>query len=234
MFILEGNIGAGKSTFLRLIKKKLPSLSINLEPIDTWQKDIYGQSLLANFYNDPKRWAYTFETTTMLSRVHEHLKDQQQSQHDILVVERSLYSGYHCFAYNSYQQGFLSEVEWMLYQQWFNLSVVSRCIPPQGFIYLRCSPDIAWQRIKKRSRLAEETISFEYIEQIHQQHESFLIDNSIMHESIKHIPILILDGNEEFEDNEIILHKHCAAIEQFIEMTSPHNNTALFQKIYSL
>ena len=77
MFILEGNIGAGKSTLLQLIKEQLPHISVALEPVDDWQKQIYGQSLLTNFYQNGKRWAYTFETFTMMNRAKEHIAIQE-------------------------------------------------------------------------------------------------------------------------------------------------------------
>ena len=69
MYILEGNIGAGKSTFLRLLSEHMPAIGISLEPVHNWQKEVYGQSLLANFYQEPRRWAYTFETMTMICRI---------------------------------------------------------------------------------------------------------------------------------------------------------------------
>ena len=62
MYIVEGNIGAGKSTFLQLIDTHMPDVSVALEPVNNWQNQIYGQSLLTNFYKNPKPWAYTLET----------------------------------------------------------------------------------------------------------------------------------------------------------------------------
>lgn len=49
MYIVEGNIGAGKSTFLNLIGIHMPHVSIALEPLNNWQSEEYGQSLLKNF-----------------------------------------------------------------------------------------------------------------------------------------------------------------------------------------
>ena len=118
MYILEGNIGAGKSTFLKMLANALPSISISLEPINNWQKQVYGQSLLTNFYQSPQRWAYTLETFAMMSRVQEHI--QEQKNNGCIIFERSVYSGHYCFAQNSYENGFMTELEWELYNHWFH------------------------------------------------------------------------------------------------------------------
>ena len=55
MYIVEGNIGVGKSTFLQLIHHLDPTIAIIPEPKENWAQRVYGQSLLANFYQDPQR-----------------------------------------------------------------------------------------------------------------------------------------------------------------------------------
>lgn len=218
MYILEGNIGAGKSTFLRLLSQQMPSVSISLEPVNNWQKEVYGQSLLANFYQEPKRWAYTFETMTMICRIQEHLVEQKHTK-QIRILERSIYSGHYCFARNSYEREFMNNLEWQLYQQWFNVLVQGKCLPPHGFIYLKVDPEISYERIKKRNRFAEKTISLAYLKQIHQRHEEFLIEKKEILNELMHVPILILDCNEEFETNSSKLKEHLIAVQDFLNNT---------------
>lgn len=230
MYILEGNIGAGKSTFLRLLKESMPSLQTVTEPVNNWQSSIYGQSLLTNFYEEPQRWAYTFELLTMICRVQDHLKEQED-EINTKVIERSIYSGYYCFARNSYAQGFMNDMEWKLYQEWFSLLIPHKCKPPKGFIYLRVSPEIAFERIKKRNRHAEKTLSFEYLKQIHKQHEMLLIKKEGILPHLKRVPVLILDCNNEFENNQDQLEAHLQAIQSFMIQTgaqiSPYDATQL-------
>lgn len=218
MYILEGNIGAGKSTFLRLAAQHLPDIKAILEPVNNWQHSVYGQSLLTNFYENPQRWAYTFELLTMICRVQDHLKEQDETP-AIKIVERSIYSGYYCFAHNSYAQGFLSETEWQLYEQWFSFLIPNKCQPPRGFIYLRVSPEVAYERIKKRNRHAEKTLSFAYLKQIHKRHEMFLLKKEGILPHLKRVPILILNCNEEFEQNPAQLHRHMHTIQSFLIQT---------------
>ncbi len=217
MYILEGNIGAGKSTFLRLVKQQLSDISIALEPMDNWQKQVYGQSLLTNFYQKPKRWAYTLETLTMMSRIMGHLAEQKHAN-ATRIMERSIYSGYYCFAHNSYAQGFMTGLEWHMYQEWFNV-LVKKCKNPRGFIYLRVTPEVAYERIRKRNRHAEKTLSLAYLKQIHHQHELFLLKKQHTISPLKDIPILVLDCNKEFETNMQEMHQHIHALQNFLMQT---------------
>ncbi len=227
MFIVEGNIGAGKSTLLTLIKKHLPHIPVTLEPVDDWQKQIYGQSLLTNFYQNSKRWAYTFETFTMMNRAKEHMS--MHAQNSIQIVERSVYSGYYCFARNSYEQGFMSHLEWELYLQWYTWLVAEKCAAPKGFIYLRVDPTIAYERIRKRNRYAEKTVPLSYLKQIHIKHEDFLITQTTIAPELKPIPVLVLDCDEEFATDPILLQQKLQQIEAFINATN--DNTMPTQPI---
>ena len=67
---IEGNIGAGKSTVLNVLKQKHPDWVFIDEPVDTWTalKNADGTNLLEHFYQDQVRWAYTFQNCALLSR----------------------------------------------------------------------------------------------------------------------------------------------------------------------
>lgn len=217
MYIIEGNIGAGKSTFLQLLAKHMPFVTISPEPLQNWQQQIYGQSLLTNFYQEPQRWAYTLETLTMMSRVKEHCSEQKRP--GFVVLERSVYSGYYCFAYNSYTQKFMTDVEWQAHNTWFNTLVPTSCKPPRGFIYLQVDPAVAYQRLKKRNRYAEKTVTLSYLEQIDQRHEELLIKKQNILESLKNVPVLTLNCNDEFETNADLLAEHLQSVQYFMHKT---------------
>lgn len=218
MYIVEGNIGAGKSTFLKLIDQHMSNVSVALEPLNNWQTQIYGQSLLTNFYQDPKRWAYTLETLTLMCRIKEHLSEQTLKT-PLRIVERSIYSGNYCFAKNGYEHGFLSEVEWLMYCQWFDF-LTTKCKKPKGFIYLEVSPETSFSRIKKRNRLAEKKLNLTYLKQINQKHQSFLHEKKEIDEKIKEVPVLTLSCDEEFESNPEQLKEHITQLELFFEKTA--------------
>lgn len=213
MYIVEGTIGAGKSTFLKMLSEMIPQITVKLEPVDSWQSQDMGASLLHNFYEHPTRWAYTFETFTMVKRIHEYL--QEKSENSLLIVERSVYSGHYVFARNSYENGFMSDLEWKLYCEWFEF-LTSKCLAPQGFIYLKVDPLIAFERIKKRKRSAEETLPLDYLYQIDKQHERFLHTKESVVNMLHAVPVLTLDCNEEFEQDPVQFAQQCQQIKDFI------------------
>ncbi|MBD3231450.1 hypothetical protein GF322_02190 [Candidatus Dependentiae bacterium] len=217
MYILEGNIGVGKSTFLKLIQTNLPEIQILTEPKDNWVNQIYGQSLLENFYKAPKRWAYTLETLAMICRSRDHLREQSNSNK--IIMERSIYSGHYCFAINGYKSGFFTPIEWSIYQKWVQFLLEQKCNPPKGFIYLKASPEICLARIKKRNRISEKKITLSYIKQLDQWHEKFLIKKEEVAENIKNVPVLILDCSQDFVQNQENLDKHLYKLNNFIEKT---------------
>ncbi len=61
---LDGNIGAGKSTLLAACRAAgLEGVDWVEEPVAEWLtlKNAEGKSLLALFYEDKRRWAYSFQ-----------------------------------------------------------------------------------------------------------------------------------------------------------------------------
>jgi deoxyadenosine/deoxycytidine kinase len=53
---------------------------------------------------------------------------------------------------------------------------------------------ISYERIKKRSRSGEESISLDYLKKLHEKHEMWLLKE----EASK---VVIIDVNEDFENN---------------------------------
>ena len=216
MYILEGNNGIGKSTLLKLIQKNIPHIQAIQEPVDAWATEHNNEdSLLARFYADAPRWSYTMETYTMMARVQEHLRVQKMQQ-PFRIMERSLYSGHYCFARNGYEQGFMTETEWAIYNKWFNFLVPQKCQAPKGFIYIKSAPEVCFERSLKRSRKGEETVPLKYFEQMHDQHERYLLEKENVLDSLKEVPVLILDGNHEFASNSELQKNHFDKIQEFL------------------
>ena len=158
---VEGNIGAGKSTFLRLLNKHFGESAIEVmqEPVHRWT-DCRGQNMLdvrerqgslalsvthrltdrcvQTFYKEPARYAYTFQSFAFITRLMEQQKAQVKP---IRILERSALSDY-CFARNCFETGLMNAVEWAAYQEWW--SFFSRSMPggPNGILYLYTTPDV--------------------------------------------------------------------------------------------
>ena len=57
---VEGNIGAGKSTFLEHFSK-VTAVEVFPEPVAKWQ-NMGGQNLLELQYSDPERWSHLVQS----------------------------------------------------------------------------------------------------------------------------------------------------------------------------
>ena len=215
MFIVEGNIGTGKTTFLKALRQSLPHVIVALEAVDYWQNESNNQSILQNFYTAPHRWAYSMETIALKTRIREHIA--QQASLTTHIVERSIYSGHYCFARNSFEQGFLNQLEWNIYQAWFNFLTAQQCLPPTGFIYLQADPKLSYERAIMRNRKGEESIPLAYLQQIHDKHEDFLVDKRNVHSSVINTPVLILDCSYDLLDDKKKLLNYVDQVQQFIQ-----------------
>lgn len=215
-FVVEGNIGTGKSTFLKVMGQYLDAQLV-FEPCDKWQNVGGSGNLLEAFYRDGKRWAYTFQTYAFITRVLAQEDHAKNNPHAFQLIERSVYSDRYCFAKNAYESGVMSELEWGLYSEWFEWIVTNRLEQPSGFIYLKSDPKVCYNRLKKRDRSEEAEVSLEYLELLHNKHEDWLVHKKNVASYLHDVPVLVLDCNEGFEDNKVIQREHARKIVEFLE-----------------
>jgi deoxyadenosine/deoxycytidine kinase len=187
---IDGNIGAGKSTFLRHLKDKYPNWHFIDEPVDAWTKfkDENDESLLEVFYKERKRWSYSFQNCALLTRVRSITKaiqdwqyqcklNPEMSKHNVFITERSVETDYNVFAKMLHDDGSLNKLEWDLYRQWYRFLIQSNQIDLAGIIYVNCSPKKCLERINIRAREGESVIPVEYLTNLHNYHKNW-IDNT--------------------------------------------------------
>jgi deoxyadenosine/deoxycytidine kinase len=214
-FIVEGNIGAGKSTFLAKLKKEL-FFDIIYEPCKQWQHVGGTYNVLDAYYKDPHRWSYSFQSYVLITRLEEQRKGLLQSSSPTQIMERSIFSDRFCFAKVNYENGYMNALEWRLYQDGFSLITQRYPCYPTGFIYMQTDPEVCFGRLKKRNRFEEKGITLGYLRSIHEKHESIMIRNRSLIPDLKDIPVLILPCNDEFEEDAIVLRKHINTLTSFI------------------
>ncbi len=234
MFVLEGNIGAGKSTLLRMLADHLPIDAI-AEPTDKWQKIGAAGNLLDLFYKDTPRWAYTFQSYAFVSRVQTILEHQQATASGMTqVLERSVYCDRFCFAKNCYEAGLMSGLEWQIYQEWFSWLVEHYTQKPSGFIYLKTSPRVCFERLVKRGRSEEAAIPLEYLISLHKKHEDWLVHKLDVTNYLKDVPVLILDCDEDFEQDRTRRALFIEQVAQFIGVSANQPASSLGQQVANL
>lgn len=184
MIFVEGNIGSGKSTFLTHLANE--GIKVVLEPVDEWtkMKNANGKNIIEEFYSDPTRNAYLFQSVAFRSRM------KNITHKDGYFIERSIFTDRNIFAQTCREDGLIGDIEWDDYVSWFDWLTQEFKVSPKGFIYLRCEPEVSFERIKKRNRSGEEAISFEYLKKLHEKHDEWLLNE-------KSTKVIVFNVNEE-------------------------------------
>ena len=151
---IEGNIGSGKSTLVESLRKNNAGNEKILflqEPLDIWNtvKDKDGNTMLVKFYENTKKYSFAFQMMAYISRL-SLIKNAIKENYDIIVVERSMFTDKMVFAKMLYDDGNIEEVEYQIYNMWFNDFIQD--LPDIDVIYVKTDPAIASDRVKKRGR----------------------------------------------------------------------------------
>jgi deoxyadenosine/deoxycytidine kinase len=181
---LDGNIGAGKSTLLAEIRKSIPELHVVDEPVGQWTalKNNTGKNLLELFYEDKKRWAYTFQNCAILTRL-KNIKeaveelDANGKGRQVILTERSVLTDKYVFAQMLRDSGDMDDLEWELYDSWF--SIFSKQHQVNGIIYLSTSSTTSKDRIHIRNRQGEDRIQLDYLDALDRQHKQWIESTDI-------------------------------------------------------
>jgi deoxyadenosine/deoxycytidine kinase len=172
--VIEGNIGAGKTSFCQKIAAELDAKLI-LEQFS-------DNPFLPLFYKNPERYSFPVELFFMSER-HKQLQEfllerdlfQQYTVSDYIFSKTLLFAG----------QNLVGE-ELRLFQNLFN--TLNASFPkPDLLVYLHRPVDELLENIKKRNRSYEEDISGEYLHKIQQAYFEFFRTHQ------DKLPILLLD-----------------------------------------
>lgn len=157
---IEGNIGSGKTTLIREIQKLgRNDLRLIEEPVREWQES----GLLRDYYQNPSKYAYEFQTTALTAF------SNYDNNFKINVQERSVLSAYHIFTQAAAEAGHISERQ--VRQLKKILDAQQSCSKPiDAILLLNVPPEQALQRIVKRGRAEESSISIEYLNTLNRLH----------------------------------------------------------------
>ncbi len=196
-YIVEGNIGSGKTTLLEKLNNN-DQFEVIKEPVNVWlnTKGSDGKNLLQQFYEEPTRYAYLFQTIVFKTRL--QTLDHEQNK-PIRFSERSIWTDRFVFGRSCIDSNKMNELETNCYHLWFNWLENKFWKKPNGIIYLKTSPEKCMERMKERARNEESCVPLEYLKEIHNHHEKWLSNWSTT-------PILIVD-NENDNEWDIVLNQ---------------------------
>jgi deoxyadenosine/deoxycytidine kinase len=80
-----------------------------------------------------------------------------------------------------YEQGIIHPIQYQIYQAWFD---EFNTTTEYEMIYLRTTPEVAFNRVNKRQRKGE-SIPLKYLEDCHQYHEAWLKDALVFNADVE-------------------------------------------------
>ena len=218
---MEGNIGSGKSTLIRALKKEyteiagLPVVFVD-EPVTQWEsiKSADGKNMIELFYGNPARYAFAFQMMAYISRLTMLQEAIRNHPKAIIITERCLLTDYHIFAKLLYENKSMLQEEYEIYQRWFHSF---QDIRVDGIIYVRTDASVAFERCKLRSRPGE-TIDEAYLKQCHEKHEEWIQEED-----------LIIDNNiTEQEEALWMIHDYIADVVWEHKDPAPYDYTLMY------
>lgn len=172
--VIEGNIGAGKTTIIDHIAQMECSNILTLrEPLEKWS-NMNGKDLLSMMYDNPAEWATTFQLFVMKTMMESHLCQAQSK-----IIERSIWSVDKVFL-NAHEHT-VNHVHLAVLREWYHF--LEKTLPTKAdiIIYLRINPETVFQRIKQRGRKGEENITREYLHLLHKLYDEWLMKGDKTH-----------------------------------------------------
>ncbi|MDT0643808.1 2-amino-4-hydroxy-6-hydroxymethyldihydropteridine diphosphokinase [Zunongwangia sp. F363] len=158
---VEGNIGAGKTSFSTMV-----SQDFNAKLILERFKD---NPFLPKFYESKERYAFPLEMSFLADR-YQQLSDDL-AQYDLF--KDFVISDYDVFKSLIFAKITLQEDEYLLYHKLFHL-MYKELVKPELYIYLYQNTERLLENIKKRGRDYEQNIKAEYLVEINQSYLSFI------------------------------------------------------------
>jgi len=153
---IDGNIGCGKTSLLNYLHR-YHKMVIDLEPVDNWMP------YLTKMYNENKD-VFQFQIRVWLDRCW-----VQEKSDVVVLMERSPFFIRNVFLKTVFDNNLICDKENTILQELHDKTAI--LWNDIHYIYLRSSPEKCSQRIKKRNRFSEQSISEEYLSQIHEKHE---------------------------------------------------------------
>lgn len=193
MIIIEGNIGAGKTTLSRELAQALKAKTY-FEPVE-------ANPYLEDYYKDPQTYALPMQFYLMSYRYEMHLDGIEHIWRtgQSCIFDRSIYGDY-VFAKKNWQDGNMSDLDFQNYQQMRRVMFKTLMVP-HITLYLKNDPEVSHRNIAARARGCEESIPLPYLQGLHSLYLEFMSEMKSMGSRV-----IEIDWNE-FRPTEFVLER---------------------------
>ena len=180
--VIEGNIGAGKTSLTKRIAEQY-NAKIILE-------QFAENPFLPKFYKDSEKYSFPLELSFLADRYHQ-LKHELSSD----IFKSFVIADYYFTKSLIFSKNTLQDDEYQLYRRLFNI-IHNSLAKPDLYVYLYLSVDNLQKNIKNRGRDYEKEMKSEYLEKIQKGYFSYFKQE-------KDRTFLIIDTNNiDFVNNE--------------------------------
>jgi len=181
--VIEGNIGAGKTTLATMLSADLNSRLI-LEGFS-------DNPFLPKFYSDPAKYSFPLELSFLAERYSQLKTDLANRDlfHELTITD------YYFMKSLIFAQNTLAPDEYNLYRKFFDI-IYERLPKPDLYVYLHLSENQLIENIRSRGRDYEQSIEPDYLKTIREGYFNFFSQQTSF-------PVLILDtSNIDFVKKE--------------------------------
>lgn len=173
--VIEGNIGAGKTTLAQMISEKHRAKLVLEQFADN--------PFLPKFYQNQEQYSFPLEMAFLAERYNQ--LNRELSHFDLFSP--FTVSDYYFMKSLIFAQNTLQPDEYNLYRQFFTI-IYDKVPKPDLYVYLHKDTDLLLKNIARRGRSYETYITKEYLEKITQGYFGYFRQQS-------DFPILIIDTN---------------------------------------
>jgi deoxyguanosine kinase len=162
--VIEGNIGAGKTTLAGRIAEQFNAQLI--------LEHFADNPFLPKFYSDPDKYSFPLELSFLASR-YKQLKEELVPQD---LFKSFSIADYYFMKSLVFAASTLTGDEFNLYRQIFYI-IYGSLPKPDIYVYLHLRPEKLLENIERRGRNYEKSITKEYLEKIQNSYFSFFKQN---------------------------------------------------------
>jgi len=180
--VIEGNIGAGKTSLVKMIAR-----DYNARMLLEGFKD---NPFLPRFYEDRQKYAFPLEMSFLADR-YKQLKHHpgEFELFSSFVVSDFYFTKSLIFAENT-----LTDDEFRLYRNFFDM-IYEKIPKPDLYVYLHSDTAKLLKNIQKRNRPYEQNIKREYLDEINESYFRYL-------RQVSEFPVLLIDTTDlDFIEN---------------------------------
>lgn len=160
--VVSGNMGSGKSTLVSFLSQFF-SIPAFYEPVD-------NNPYFDRFFNDMQRWSFHSQIYFLTHKFKIH---QEAQARYFSIIDRSIYEDAEIFVKGLYESKQMTKDEFELYWSLYE-SLKKTIASPKLIIYLNCSIDLLFKRIKNRARKGEENLNLDHLYMLQKHYDSWI------------------------------------------------------------